>query len=243
MIYLLPYSYGFRTRAKTPWDKLSLFLIFPLPVWLLCGSYPLTFAGKFTVLYSVYELGYLYNDYITVRHEKKPHVRLAAPEYERVKGLLAWIVLSRGIFAIGLLWATGAAPREILALLVMAGAFWLHNVIRSRWNIATYFLLCAAKYGAAVCLGGGSARITASFIAAFVLPRTLEHAAKSKYDIVFLQGLEPHGFRFRYFGALSLAATVLFFGSPLHLLSLWYFAYRAAVYAYIKKRAHTHALS
>ena len=103
MICLWPYSYGFRTRAKTLWDKLSFAVIFPLPVWLLCGGSFLVFAGRFTALYCLYELGYLYNDYLTVRREKQPNFRLEAREYYRIRRRLPSIVLSRMVWILGLL--------------------------------------------------------------------------------------------------------------------------------------------
>jgi len=245
--WYLPFSYGWESRAKTWPDKISFFVIWLLPLFGLCaffaglsGRYVLQFLLAAVAQYSLYEIGYLQNDFVTVRHEKFPNYRLEESQHEVVKKRLKGMVAARLLtIALCCLLLALAGVKEIAlfrfvsALVILMGCFGLHNWIRSRWNILTYLLLCSVKYSVLLLLFCpvemlGTPLLTMFF--AFPFPRTLEHASKEKYGLHFLKG-SFHRFRLIYYIVFSAASMIgyLIEWLPLYapLVALWYLSYRS----------------
>lgn len=234
--YLVPFSYGWTTRAKTAEDKLSFFMIWVLPLWFACNSpISLRFVAAIAAQYSLYEVGYIFNDFITIKKENSPNFRLSESDRERVQKRLPAIVASRLVVVAALLIILDNSA-FCAALAFLMTAFSLHNAVRSRWNILTYFLLCMGKYSALPALFVpvrlGSACL--AFFAAFVLPRTLEHAAKPKYGIHALKVLaQPAFFRAAYEWSAAVFFAFISPGSLAFYTALWFYAYRALSLALI----------
>ena len=236
----LPFAYGFCTRVPTAFDKLSFCCLWLLPLWFACRAPLPPFLLAAGAQYALYELGYLQNDFWTVRRERQPHYRLPSKERARLKpGLLA---LSRALWAAVFLLLLFVLPlgvplhwlRFLLALLVLCLFFLAHNLVRSRWNMLTYFLLCSAKYAALPALflpASQGCAVWLAFFACFVLPRSLEHCAKPKYRTFLCGRLRPARFRaaWDFFAALSGAFFLPDF--PQYSLFLWYYAFRTGCLA------------
>lgn len=234
-VYLIPFSYGWATRAKTALDKLSFFIIWILPVWFVCGMpLSLRFAVGVIAEYSLYEVGYIFNDFFTVKREKKPNHRLPEEKRRQIeKFLIQMIAIRITVVALALLYLKSQTFTAALAFVGVC--FALHNTVRCRWNILTYLLLCLGKYLALPALFVpeplGSACL--ALFLPFVLPRTIEHAAKKRYYVPFLKRFRPHSFRAVYGFLVALYAAVFAPHSLLFFVALWYFAYRVAVFAVI----------
>ena len=232
-VYLIPFSYGWATRAQTVLDRLSFFIIWIIPVWFVCGMpVSLRFAAGVIAEYSLYEIGYLFNDYFTAKKELSPNHRLPRGKREKIGKHLIQITAAR--ITIVILSLIYLKAQFFAAALAFTGvAFSLHNSIRSNWNILTYFLLCLSKYLAlpALFVPGLLGEACLVLVLSFVLPRTIEHASKPKYRVPFLKTLEPHSFRAVYSFLLASAAAVFAPSSLLFFVALWYYVYRVAVFA------------
>lgn len=230
-VYLIPFSYGWATRAKTTLDRLSFFIIWIIPVWFVCGApFSLRFVVGVIAEYSLYEIGYLFNDYFTVKKEPDPNLRLPWEKREKIGKHLIPIIAAR--IAVVILSLIYLKAQFFTAALAFIGvAFALHNSIRSNWNILTYFLLCFGKYLAlpALFVPGMLGEACLVLVLSFVLPRTIEHASKPKYRVSFLKSLEPHKFRAVYALLLASAAAVFAPSSLLFFVALWYYVYRVLV--------------
>ena len=232
-IYAIPFSYGWATRAKTAFDKLSFFAIFIIPVWFVCGM-PISLRFVIGVIaeYSLYEIGYLINDYFTVRKETMPNHRLPQEKHAKIEKYLIQISATRiTIVILSLIYLR--SQEFTVALAYIAVIFALHNTIRCNWNIFTYFLLCLGKYLALPALHipekiGEACLILAL---AFVIPRTIEHASKPKYRLPFLKSLNHNKFRAVYSYILASTATMFAPFSLLFFVALWYYVYRVVVLA------------
>ncbi len=229
MPYLLPYSYGFATRAPRPHDKLSFGLIFVLPIGFVCWSGQTVFEAfhgfaRFTLLfllgmtaqYSLYEIGYLQNDVYTARQERNPTIRLPRSQYaivcDRAPALMA-ARLAVLITCLAALAAFGMTLRPFCcALILLSVCFALHNVVRGRENVATYLALCTMKYTCLPLLFLPAAAIpsaVATLFFAFVLPRSIEHTSKPKYAFPWQQALRHDRFRFFYYSFLLIIVFLL----------------------------------
>ncbi len=230
-VYLIPFSYGWATRAQTALDRFSFFVIWIIPVWFVCGMpLSLRFAAGVIAEYSLYEIGYLFNDFFTVKKELNPNHRLPPEKREKIEKYFIQITAARiTIVILSIIYLKSQLFTAALAFIGVA--FALHNSIRSRWNILTYFLLCFGKYLAlpALFVPGMLGEACLVLVLAFVLPRTIEHASKPKYRVSFLKSLEPHPFRAIYALLLALAAAVFAPASLLFFVALWYYVYRVLV--------------
>lgn len=247
--FAFPYTYGFATRAKTALDKLSFFavFVFPLLVVSFIGSNDylktaVRFAIGFTVLYVVYEIGYLQNDVYTTKREAHPVIRLSPEDHALVSKHAALLIAIRILYAVlGLLLLVYLEQSNVLAfagvLIMLFCVFDMHNTVRSKANALTYLILCSLKYFALPFLLLPQERLGLALIAVFVsfsLPRSIEHASKPKYSLPLFSSIGNHDkFRVIYYAVLSVLSFVGWYFSPsfsvIALLSLWFLGYRSLV--------------
>lgn len=270
MSFLIPYRYGFATRAPKPYDKCSFFAIFVFPLAFVCAQGQPTpfhrgdviaFAVRFflgiTAQYALYEIGYLCNDVYTTRREACPTIRMPKEVHARVCRYVPLLIAARvATFAICFVLLTlfPFNPIPFLGGLTMLSiCFALHNAVRGTANAATYLFLCTLKYACLPLLFLPDTSIpsaVATLFFAFVLPRSIEHASKPKYKLFRLPADKHDAFRVLYYTALS---TVLLLPVPIPAdrlpallpLSLWFLAFRSAAYGlrrHTRRRAKGNAL-
>lgn len=261
--YLIPFRYLYISRFTHISEWLSLLWIFPIYlVYLIFGIYELpliphvgSFLVGFAAWMSIYEIGYMENDAITTQRERFPNFRIPAEQMAFIEDNLVAIRARRLlIFAVlvglnGLLgWWTLTQIGWFILWVSMARLFFvLHNRIRSRANIATYFGLCLAKYTVFpflyLCTSQGWEPYLVVLVS-FVLLRTTEHGTKEKYGLLSLQrrigSLDT--FRAIYYAVATLLAAIAFLFwevSAVFVLSLGYFLlFRGAIWLMIKKGAY-----
>ena len=228
----LPIGYVFQSRIITKAERISWFLIFPsfLSIFVVLNDYDyFLFTLNFLVVISSYEIGYLYNDIITTKKEKEPTLRHADFHEEN----FIYCVIIRVVFSIFIstiiwfvydfvtfLWAFSSAV--ILNLF-----FYLHNTIRSRFNVITYFLLVCGRYVFPIFIFSTNYQIL-SIILIFPLCRTLEHACKKKYGFSRLQSLigNPDFFRVWYLSIVSITIYSLFDDINCFYISMYFLCLR-----------------
>ena len=161
---ILPFSYLFYSRLKSGYEKLSWFAIYPVPVLLLitCVNGWRGLAGYVAALlaicafYSIYELGYLENDLVTTRKELNATLRSDPDQQTKLESRYVALRLYRIVFAAATLIAIYVLDTNYhLALNPLLFAFclgltrlvfYVHNSVRSRINVLTYFFLSHLKY-------------------------------------------------------------------------------------------------
>jgi hypothetical protein len=245
--FILPFYYLYASRLKRPAELLSLIWIYPVFLFVFLfgfyqvGLFPnsVSFIIGFFAWMSIYEIGYLENDALTIRKEKNPNIRISLDDILLVQKNFGSICIIRVfvfIFLILLTSVFGLFSQSQLFLFVLLALtarlfFFLHNQFRSRVNIITYFLLCLSKYGVfpMVFLGWNYGFEPYWIILlSFPLLRTIEHSVKTKYGLKKLQQTIGNldTFRVKYYGVLLLIAIIfsfLYSGHPVILCSLSYF--------------------
>ncbi len=157
--YYIPFVYGISTRSNHYLYMLSFMITFVFLILMAILFYnndffyilPRYLVGL-TALYSVYELGYMFNDTYTVQLETKPTYRLRASELSGVKKNARKLIIIRICVVIipcllllkvlgikNLIWFAGS-------LFLLALVFSLHNRIRSKLNLVTIFLVSVLRY-------------------------------------------------------------------------------------------------
>lgn len=226
----IPFVYTFRSRLVRLSEKISWFIVYPLLVAVPCyfeaalpiDSYLNVFFLSLVAWQSIYEIGYLYNDSLTIRNESDPTLRFSREILESISARIPKAVFVRLVVTILILywlWQHYGASVSVglfaIAICLSQGAFFLHNKLRSRMNILSYALLSATKYLAFPLLVFGLSRpmLLAFYIVIFTLPRTMEHAVKVKYGLRWLKFNvvgELEVFRVKYYLILVGLYTIIF---------------------------------
>ncbi|MDA7485743.1 hypothetical protein N9A31_00205 [Candidatus Pelagibacter ubique] len=162
--FYIPIYYLIHSRLKTKFDLISWQIIFLIPQFAVTYFYLHTRSDIFVQLFlisqlifhTLYEVGYIENDVITTRDEKKPTLRLNKKSIAYLKKNYSRVIYFKYIiviFFIGILyWIDSFTSYRLnleafLALLVFNRLiFFIHNSIRNRFNIFTFFILSATKY-------------------------------------------------------------------------------------------------
>jgi phosphoserine phosphatase len=204
LIYYLPLAYFLATRLKTPVKLLSWIAILPVPllmVGLLVSPLDPVTTGSIILLgitasYTVYELGYLQNDVVTVTREDNPTLRLSETERDFVRQhwltILATRVLALAAFLtdIELLEPPGMSY-YYFSLLLLVIVFPVYNSIRSWINVPLHFLLVCGRFMGPVLLVAPAVNpiFLGYLILIFPLLNVLERGAEPRYGITWLQDI------------------------------------------------------
>src|SRR5690606_23702956 len=198
--FVLPGYYLFYSRLARKSERISWLVVFPLTVLLVnmlaAPNNSALISGIFLLSFlswlAVYELGYMENDVFTIDRETNPTLRISSEDIAWIKSNFYKIVSIRLLLFLlltCLLWYFFADQFSLAYYFATIGltrlAFYLHNRLRSRWNILTYFLLSSGKYLflALILFQLELPLLLLALHLAFPLPKTLEHACKVKYGL------------------------------------------------------------
>ena len=230
--FYLPVLYFFHTRVTSGAARASWCLIYLVPLSLTLSvfspdaswhAFVLLLSGCLAI-YSVYELGYIENDTMTIRSEHKPTIRLSQTQMAYVDQHWYQIVVIRVLVASLLLAASYGAPGFnwfALALLCLIPTFTFYNRIRGRANALLHPLLVGIRFCAPLILLKPEPEILLFGFLLFPLLNSLERAAEARYQLPGLQAIwltnQVSG-RWSYYGILLAGLLVAW---QLSGISLW----------------------
>ena len=163
-LLVIPGAYLTLSRLKSWPERISWILINPALIFYLCYGFTdnsllstaFIFLLTFMSWQSAYEVGYLVNDFITVRTESAPNIRVRGEIGQEIEARFWALIAAKAFVSVFLLLACWFYLREnalvfrfnvLLCGVVLSQVFFFaHNTIRSRANIITYFCLCMTKY-------------------------------------------------------------------------------------------------
>lgn len=257
-IFYTPFSYTYYSRIKRPAAFCSFLAVRVVPVGLACWllhdepkpSMLIWMLLGWLAYYGWYEIGYLQNDLVTVTKEENPTQRVRDEHIGFFHSCYTSLVAARFLYTAFFL-ALFSQPQSthvttfIAVLAATYVAFLLHNHLRSRANIFTYFALSSLKMLAVPALLLPSTAMTANlgfFILLFPLVRTWEHAGKPKYGFtrIGVAARNPDAFRVAYYALLVLGSIVLQCSAIWSLLFSYMLAIRCVAYLLARKGARLH---
>lgn len=223
LFFFVPFLYFFKTRLKNKSNKISWILIYIVPILLM-----VFFQGKvsflsvlsifiyITSIYTVYEMGYIWNDTETIKNEKEPTKRLSDIElkfYEKNKYLI-YITRLTFVFLFSFYFISSNIYvffiTNMLAILIL---YLIYNSNRNILNLPLHFLLVCARFVAPVI-----AFTSVSFLwVAFVFPiiNLLERASEKRFRLHFFYNFFlSDKKRGRYIYYIILFFICLYFNSP-----------------------------
>ena len=233
-IYYFPFVYMFKSRYKTLAEKISWMIIYALPILIIAYSFNVSYL-LFSTIYllsiisfvTLYEIGYLENDIVTTQKEKDPQIRIEKDKnikfiHEKYSNLVICRYFLVGLLLLILCLLYFVFPgleiymfQFIIFLILTRFIFKLHNIIRNRFNILTYFLLVSLKYLTPISLFINFKDDFISILGVLVIfpvVRTIEHSTKPKYNLVMIQKKIANKdlFRVIYYLALSLLIALIY---------------------------------
>ncbi len=218
-----PCSYGFCTRVKTFPYRISFLVLTVVPslyIALYFGGARLNtfinYCVAFFAMYSLYEIGYIYNDIYTTSFEEHPTIRLTERMYTYVKKYYPRLIASRVVIVacsvIYIYYCEVNYIGYLLCLTVLYVGYSLHNSTRSKITAFTMFTIVWMKY-----LIPSLLFVPIEFIFEFLfltivmmpLPRFIEYGSKEYCSLFHLKDYKR--FRLFYYGGVLLLEIALLF--------------------------------
>lgn len=254
--FIIPFYYTFYTRIKGKSKRVAYLFTFILPIYI----YIVAFNNKFTAmdfiasilafigLMSVYEIGYINNDVVTTRNEKNPTLRLTKDEmsyaWKHLKSIKTIKYITAFVMLIILIFLDYNAVYYIIGLILIDLVYAIHNLVRDKKSIITFFCLSLLRYitvplvfcsavGTSVNKDFNLYAMIGLFVLIIALPRTIEKAAEKKYKIETLKIIKERTTEFRviYYILASILGAFLFkLGYCYLVLSLYYLCYRVLIW-------------
>ena len=199
---------------------------------------------------SIYEVGYINNDVITIQYEKNPTLRLKEDEifYARERiGKIRAIKYIIALIIIGILVMLNCNYiYYTIGLILIYIVYLAHNKVRDKKSIITFFFLSLLRYITVPLMFSYSLSIRGDkglnlyisiwlFMLIIALPRTIEKETEKKYNISSLDIIKKKTTEFRviYYVIASLIGMGLAiggFGYSYLVLSLYYLCYRLLIW-------------
>lgn len=222
--------YTTSTRLLTSGNKLAFVVVYLFPVIYLNLYFGNNFfSGLYlsvlliAVTYSVYEIGYIYNDAITIKKELKPTKRLSKLELEFFNKYKFFVFSLRLCLLVALLlFVFFNVPQEDFELIIyfsmlLLFLFLLYNNIRSRLSLLLHFFLVSLRYLIPMSLflnEVGSVGVL-MILAIYPILNTFERASESRFNIINSHSfLISHRYHLRslYYG-VGVILSICFFWS------------------------------
>lgn len=161
LLFWIPMIYNFKIRLNYNLSKIISWLfinLFPTTYYALIGTENITFKEIIiliiytTSFFYIYELGYIYNDLISIKKEKDPTERLSLEQKQYASKIYKNIKYFRSlIFIIGSAITIILSPKTntIIAILISFICillFKIYNNWRSHHNAFLYFWLVASRF-------------------------------------------------------------------------------------------------
>lgn len=222
LLFFIPFSYAAHSRFVAKRDYIFHFLYewFPAVVIL---AYALqgdmlkaiySFALGYTAFIALYEIGYLVNDFYSVKHETDGRNRAGKLAPDKTM-LTAWVIW-RLVLAISLIYVIGPGNYlyffTAIALLIVFGT---HNLLRSKkLKIGTFILLATLRFylpflpflSLELLL-----KLLPGIFLCYVCYRTITYAQSKG---LWMKVPKTNKFRIVYYGMISLISGIVYLTDP-----------------------------
>lgn len=252
MVFLyIPFLYTFHTRLLSLASKFAWFTTFIFPVLLVCFYFKLDLFFSILLIflvYSSYEIGYIFNDCEVIKKEKNPTKRLSEQEllfYESHKWKILFVRFLGLIFLNSIVlffYYDFFIPVFLLCFLILLTYFFYNN-IRNNLNLPIYSILVYLRYFAFFSFVEKDLFLASTLFLVYPLCVTLEFSSKSRFlTSKYIKINNFDKFRVVYYFYLSVFALILFsftnlkFTNIFLYLAFYFFIYRLLSYKFLSKR-------
>lgn len=237
--FSITFLYFFRTRLKTKIKFLSWCLIYTIPLLFISYSYA-DMYGIFiallniTLIYTAYEIGYIFNDTYTIKKEVNPTLRLSLEERKYCEDKIFLILLTRTTTGVSILFILYLLNFNYIYSLAVVSlvllTYFFYNSIRNIGNLPLHFILVNLRYTAIVVPFLDSFIDIFVVILLFPIINLIERSSEPRFKLLklknFLIANKSSG-RYIYYLVLTVFLYMMF-GIEYKLLwvSFYYFSFR-----------------
>ncbi len=251
MIFLyFPFIYTFHTRLLSLSSKIAWFATYLIPVLITCWYFKFDFFFSFfliSIIYTAYELGYIFNDCELVKKENNPTLRLNKTEiahYEKHKMFIFFIRLSFLVVLLSVVYFyyNGYFFYLTITVLLILSTYTVYNNMRNNFNLPLYSFLVFCRYFIFFVIFVKSFTLAISLYLVYPLCVTLEFSTKKRFITShFMKFKNFDKFRLFYYFILLVIVVFLYFSSTLFYIDLflyltfYFFVYRLLSYLFLSK--------
>ncbi|HIF4732451.1 TPA: hypothetical protein ACX13R_003343 [Citrobacter amalonaticus] len=246
--FIMPLGPFFYLYAKTSKEKISWLLYYVMPfisIVLFYDVKPVAACIAILLIYSAYDIGYIYNNAETIKREDNPTLRFTEFDlqfYERNKiAIYALKILISLFLAFLLYYLYGYAFSVwLLCIVMLIGFFYIYNTTRGVSNFYLQFVLSFTRFTLPLfILTHYDLTTFVISILIFPLPNFLERTKIKKNNLPFTI---HNTALFRFFYYLVLLLLVIVFSFVMKILSWewpvlicgYFFSYRTLFYIFEK---------
>ncbi|WFO52681.1 hypothetical protein [Aeromonas veronii] len=250
IFFYAPFLYTFKTRLISIEKIISWGMIYIIPISIANFILNIEHNGfidffnlflSFSLVYSLYELGYIYNDAVTIKNEAKPTLRLSIAELQFFYRHKITIVFIRVFIALLLsIFISNEYGVGVYLTWLLIPLYVGYNKIRSRWNLPLHFLLVTLRYSCPVLAVNGDVIVVFIMFVIFSLINLIERGGEKRFNFLFLQkSIFNNHDRFRciYYGIMFIMAWGIYTWNQnsiafytLLVLTIYFFIYRTLLY-------------
>ncbi len=239
MSFYIPFLYFIKTRLRQSYQKVSYIFIYFFPVFyfvfLLGGSW-IEALGAILLIYSVYELGYMFNDTISEKYECNKTSRLTFEESNYFIRHRWYIVCFRLLCASIICFFMIEKLQSFILIPLILTVFYFYNTGNVRFRLLLHFLLVTIRYVSPFILSVGfQLPFILYLVLIFPLHNSIERLREDKFGFssyiknFFL--FNTTSGRFIYYFLLSLVSIIFYFNGlyvdlSFIVLCLLFMAYR-----------------
>ena len=247
--FYIPFGYSYISRFKSLYKFVSWIVIYMIPTlyFFLCqssfmdvGNY-ISYVWALLLIYTLYEVGYIQNDFETIKKESNPTVRFSKEMLEYYNTHKVRIYLFRlflGVLFSYLLYCSfdGEVVYFLISVWSLLLIYQLYNRIRSRLNLYLHFGLVLIRYCSYFLLFVPHVNgwLLGVAIIGFPVINFLERASEQRFHIEKMKKLIPNRnkipkFRVQYYFIMSICSIFFILNgiSAYCFIPIWgYFCFR-----------------
>ena len=209
--FYIPFGYLYCVRLRSTAKLLSWLLLYILPTAFYAAvgypGTPVSYIIRYTLVllatFTLYELGYIFNDTLAIQHEEAPSLRLTEKEtnyfFSHQWRILVTRVLIASVCLFALSFHTAILPIT-LSIGAMCILFAIYNRWRNKYNVFLYIWLVFSRYIPFMMLCGHEKIDYLLLFLSYPLLIGIERFSMPAYRWPFLRTLipdEPSKARFR----------------------------------------------
>ena len=207
IFFYIPFLYFIKSRFSSNLKVLSWLLIYFVPLFIITGGVNyINFILMCTLVYTLYEIGYIQNDAETIKKEKNPTERLSKHQLSYYEFNKANIYTFRFLLSFLICYyLTNNGVSFVYLTFLITPVFFIYNHIRSRFSLLVHFLLVCLRFSLPVLLLSNS--IVLFFISILLFPfiNTFERSGEKRFNYrrsISFQHKYRSLFRVLYYGFL-----------------------------------------
>lgn len=249
LIMCFPFAYFSKTRVNSVSKKVAWVFTYFIPLFLLSFFYDIysslnsvvVLVSSIFIINYAYEDGYIYNDFITSKKEKKPTIRLPVDRILEISNLfLTFIIIRVAITLIFFffLYLSSDIYDFILFIfiyIILQLTYFVYNNNRGIINLYLIIPLSFIRfYGPLMIFIPDHTMFLSIICLSFLYPisKFIEFSARKRFNISFFnnKNLDINKFRVFYYMIIALTFAILTIFSiyylPFLIVSAYYFIYR-----------------